>query len=143
MYAKEVNQNNKKLNENNKEIFKDLEVPIWMEELNKINHPKSPDTMIGLLNTRGWDDEKYLEIENNFISNNDITTIMILTEVQTRQLKTGTRNTTIYTKLRKKGNKKGGGIMILHRNNEEIELEERKTLHKDLLILEGKIKGKK
>ena len=38
-----------------------------------------------------------------------------------------TRNTKIYTKLRKKGNKKGGGIMILHKETEEIELDQKET----------------
>merc|ERR1711888_472250 len=43
-----------------------------------------------------------------------------------RNIKTGFKNTKVYTKLRKRENKKGGGIMIKH---------------KDLLIVEGKIKG--
>jgi len=48
---------------------------------------------------------------------------MVLTEVQMRRLKTGFRNIKVYTKLREKGHKKGGGIMILHKDDEDIELD--------------------
>ena len=81
------------------------EVPVWLEDLNTIKHPDGPDTVLGLLNTRGWDEDRHLEITNNLIKNNKITTIMILTEVQMKKLKTGFRNIKAYTKLRGKGHK--------------------------------------
>jgi len=68
---------------------------------------------------------------------------MVLTEVQMRRLKTGFKNIKVYTKLREKGHKRGGGIMILHKNDEDIELDQKKTIHKDLMVVEGKIKGLK
>ena len=66
---------------------------------------------------------------------------MILTEVQMKKINTRFRNLKSYTKLRGERSKRGGGIMILHKNNEDIELEQKTTTHQDLLVVEGKIKG--
>ena len=57
-----------------------------------------------------------------------------------KRLKSKFRNLKVYTKLRYRG-KKGGGIMILHKDTEEFELVQKDTKHQDLLVVEGKVKG--
>ena len=66
---------------------------------------------------------------------------MILTEVQMKRLKSKFRNLKAYTKLRGDRGKRGGGILILHKDVEEFELYQKTTKHPDLLVVEGKIKG--
>ena len=86
---------------------------------------------------------KNIELENNFIKNYKITTILVLTEIQSLYMKTECKNMKKYMKLRNKRSKKGGGVMVMHKETEDIELEEKVTRHNDLLIVEGTIKGKK
>ena len=72
-------------------------------------------------------------------------TILLLTETQ-QKIDTTIWNSSYktYINMRDKQSKKGGGLMIVHKNNQAYtELEQVDTKQEDILILRGTIKSMK
>ena len=90
---------------------------------------------IKFINIQGLTYQKYLELEELI----DDDTILCVTETQQKIDKLNIRKNLIkITQMRKKESKKGGGLMIITKQNSNIEIEDIKTLHEDCLQMQVK-----
>ena len=101
---------------------------------------KTQQIELKLINIQGLSKHKVIEVEN--LVNQQ--TILCLTETQQRVDITNWNNDyTTYVSMRGKEDKKGGGLMMLHRNDEIFDLhQETAGSNKDILIVRGKLKGR-
>ena len=101
---------------------------------------KTQQIELKLINIQGLSKHKVIEVEN--LVNQQ--TILCLTETQQRVDITNWNNDyTTYVSMRGKEDKKGGGLMMLHRNDEIFDLHQETTgSNKDILIVRGKLKGR-
>ena len=92
---------------------------------------------IKLINIQGLSQHKVNEIENLITDN----TLLCLTETQQTLDKTKWNNDyNRYTSMRCKEEKRGGGLMLLFKDQKSICVQQAKTKLKDILIVKGMIK---
>lgn len=93
-----------------------------------------------LLNIQGLSKSKVFEVEQLIKQD----TLLCLTETQQKFDQTMfNQHFDRYMNMRTQTDKKGGGLMILHRDGNNFQLNKMETKHKDLLILSGNIKHQK
>ena len=93
---------------------------------------------IKLINIQGLSKHKVIEIEN-LVKHQ---TLLCLTEIQRKIDKIKwNKDYTIYSSMRRKEDKKGGGLMIIHKNDQNFDMQQEQGNNKDLLILRGKFKN--
>ena len=96
---------------------------------------------IRVMNINGLSTDKYLDIEEQFYRTKEIN-IVCLTETHEKWEKSDVnKNIIAFNALRKKGEKKGGGIQILLPKMTRIEMNEIKNENKEFLEIEGTIFG--
>ena len=94
-----------------------------------------------IININGLTMSKYVDIEENFFRKEEVN-IVCLTETHKRveDIYISSKINT-FNVMRKKKDKKGGGIQVLLPNMSEIMLEKKENSNRDMLELEGKIHG--
>ena len=94
-----------------------------------------------IININGLTMSKYVDIEENFFRKEEVN-IVCLTETHKRveDIYISSKINT-FNVMRKKKDKKGGGIQVLLPNMSEIVLEKKENSNRDMLELEGKIHG--
>ena len=95
---------------------------------------------IQTVNIQGMNEMKKYEIEKLTERNNVITGV-IETHLKEDRFNWN-QEYEIYEQRREKGDKKGGGLLILHRKQDDIDMEKIETGHQDVLAIKGKLKGK-
>ena len=94
-----------------------------------------------IININGLTISKFVDIEENFFRKEEVN-IVCLTETHKRveDIYISSKINT-FNVMRKKKDKKGGGIQVLLSNMSEIVLEKKANNNRDMLELEGKIHG--
>ena len=88
---------------------------------------------IKLLNVQGLTTSKMYEIEKLLVKDLDI---VCLTETQLKIDKVHiSEHLKKYTSMRKENDQKGGGLLVLHRKNSDIEIEQVQTEDSDIMHL--------
>ena len=103
-------------------------------KINSSIHNNSTKLNINLINVQYLTQPKYIEIEN--ILENDIDNINIFCLVETQQTRNSikTRDSTKYlSQMREKSDKKGGGLLVIWKN-EELALDHIVSDHPDILV---------
>ena len=92
-----------------------------------------------MLNTQGFGHVKYLELENKYLKEGKEYNIICLTETQKKEeIVKVSEGLYKYVTMRDKEEKRGGGLMILGRDDTQVDWEKGKEKnHKDILILKG------
>ena len=99
-----------------------------------------------MANIQCLNQEKYTILEEAYLANGNVHNIVCLTETQLKEdnIRMG-ENVISYNAMRdaKGDEKKGGGLMILHRKNKRINFEKIENRNKNLLEMEGECYGLK
>ena len=114
-----------------KEIKK-LKINIDIEEMN---------LEILLLNTLTITATKVQTVINEFMQDDFCTNIFCFTETKVESLNFRPIGLKILSKQRRKGEKKGGGLMIGYKEDKKIMMEEIKVESTDILAIEGLVRG--
>ena len=96
-----------------------------------------------LLNTLIISAVKVQTVINQFMVDKPYTSIFCFTETKVDSLNFKPIGLKIFSKHRKKKEKKGGGLMIGYIDDKKTKLEEIKIDHNDVLALEGTMRGSK
>ena len=96
-----------------------------------------------LINTLMITAVKIQTVIENFIKNKDYTSIFCFTETKVDSLSFKPIGIKIFSKHRKKKEKKRGGLLIGYKNDKKTKLEEIKVDSNDILALEGTVRGSK
>lgn len=105
--------------------------------MDQISHTKKKTITIKLLNIQGLTKPKLVEIEQLITDKFDI---VCLTETQQKEDRIDIRDNIIKIEsMRELKDKRGGGLMILHKKSEDIELNKVNTKNSDILYVEEKI----
>ena len=94
-----------------------------------------------LINTLTISAVKVQTVINQFMEDKPYTSIFCFTEIKVDSLNFKPVGTKVFSKHRKKKEKKGGGLMIGYIDDKKTKLEEIKVDHSDLLALEGTMRG--
>ena len=101
---------------------------------------------IKLANIQGLKQDKYTTLEEAYLGKGCGHNIVCLTETQLKEdnIRMG-ENVVSYNAMREKDGdeKKGGGLMILHRKNKKMNFEKIENKNKNLLEMEGDCYGLK
>ena len=97
---------------------------------------------IKLANIQGLTQEKFTALEEEYLGKAGEYNIVCLTETQktieNNKIRMG-ENLVSYNAMRQKGSeKKGGGLMLIHRKNKRINFEKVENKNKNILELEKK-----
>ena len=102
------------------------------EDLNRI--------YIRLLNIQGMSAAKKYEIQNTFTEKKGSLEILAMVETHIKDDRyLWDQNWKEYEQRRDVNDKKGGGLLVLHKVNDHIKLEKQKEENKDILIVRGRI----
>ena len=96
-----------------------------------------------LLNTLTISAVKVQTVISQFMIDKPYTSIFCFTEIKVDSLNFNPIGLKIFSKHRKKKDKKGGGLMIGYLDDKKTKLEEIKIDHSDILALEGTMRGSK
>ncbi|MEL6646065.1 MAG: endonuclease/exonuclease/phosphatase family protein, partial [Pseudomonadota bacterium] len=95
---------------------------------------------IKAINIQGMSNMKLTEVED--MLNNENTNIICLTETQLKVDRINvSRGVKKIDSMREEKDKKGGGLMILYKETDDVKLEKRESNSKDILEVFGKIKS--
>ena len=94
-----------------------------------------------LLNIQGLTNSKMVEVEE-LMKKQECLVILTETQKKIQNVKIS-GNIAIIDSMRDPVDKKGGGLMLLHNMNKQIQLEKRNLENKDLMFVQGSIYGKK
>ena len=96
-----------------------------------------------MINIQGLTKQKYIEIEDMLSDKESNTNVIVLTETQQKIDKINpSKGAKIINNMREEKDKKGGGLMLVYRDMEEIELVKVETNSRDILEIKGKVYGK-
>ena len=105
--------------------------------------PIDTDLEFLLLNSRQIDAVKVQTMVDKFIKDKEHSSIFCLTETKVDSLDFAPIGIKLFSKHRKKGEKKGGGLTIGFKKDHKIKMEEIENKNSDVLAIEGTIKGSK
>ena len=94
-----------------------------------------------ILNVGGLNKTKLTLIKNAFFGEERVHNIVCMTETHHRYEKMDVSKLTSYTQMRKKNERKGGGLQILMRDCKGVDFEEKKQINEEILEIEGKCFG--
>ena len=112
----------------------------YIHRVYKINKDiEEMDLEVLLMNTLTIKADKMQEVTESFLQEDSYTTIFCFTETKFDNLDFKPLGLEIFSKRRRKGDKKGGGLMIGYKKDKNVNMEEIKVNNSDILALEGKI----
>ena len=95
-----------------------------------------------MINIQGLTKAKYLEVED-ILNEENTNNIICITETQQKIDKTvESKGVKKHIAMRNMDDKKGGGLMILYREEEKMELKIEKSRSKDILDMKGNVMNK-
>merc|ERR1712121_113022 len=105
--------------------------------------PTETDLEVLLINSGKIDAIKVQTIINNFLIDNEYTSIFCMTETKVKELNLQPEGIKLFSKHRSDKDRKGGGLVIGFDIKADIKLEEINSGSNDILAIEGKINNTK